>query len=82
MDNKNSEVKGKFQTDADFKQNKEVYSLTVANRCKYLHIESDIKVAINRKYKSDEMLCSMNQKTGRFIINEFLTELTTNSTKA
>jgi len=59
-------------------QNKEVYSLTVANLCKYLHIESDIKVAINQKYKSDEMLYSMNQKTGYFIINEFLIELTKN----
>jgi len=59
-------------------QNQEVYSLTVANLCKYLQIESDIKVAINQKYKSDDMLYSMNQKTGHFIINEFLIELTKN----
>ncbi len=59
-------------------QNKEVYSLTISNLFKYLHIESDIKVAINQKYKSDEMLYSVNQKTGHFIINEFLIELTKN----
>ncbi len=59
-------------------QHKEVYTLTVANLCKYLHIESDIKVAINQKYNSNEMLYSMNQKTGSFVINEFLIELTQN----
>lgn len=59
-------------------QHKVVYSLTTSNLCKYLYIDSDIKVAINQKYKSDEMLYSMNQKTGHFIINEFLIELTQN----
>jgi len=56
-------------------QNKEVFSLTVANLCKYLHIESDIKIAINQKFKGDDMLYATNQKTGRFILNEFLIEL-------
>lgn len=59
-------------------QNKEVYFLIISNLCKSLQIESDIKVAINQKYKSDEMLYSMNQKTGHFIINKFLIELTQN----
>ncbi len=63
-------------------QNIEVYSLTNSNLCKYLHIESDIKVAINQKYKSDEMFYSMNQKVERFIINKFLIELTKNKSKA
>jgi len=60
-------------------QNKEVYSLTVANLCKYLNIESDIKVAISQKFKSDDMLYAMNQKSGSFILNEYLIELTKNN---
>jgi len=57
-------------------QNKEVYSLTVANLCKYSYLELEIKDAIKQKFKNDDMLYSLNQKTGRFILNEFLIELT------
>jgi len=60
------------------RQHKEVYSLTVANLSKYLDLDSDFKEAINQKFGSNEMLFSVNEKTGRFVINEFIVELTKN----
>lgn len=59
-------------------QHKKVYSLTMANICKYLNIESDIKTAIIQKFYDDEMLYLINPKTGHFIINELLKTLNSN----
>lgn len=53
---------------------KRVYSLTTDNLCKFLSLESDIKVAIKQKFINDEMLYSTNLETGRFALNEFLLE--------
>jgi len=51
-----------------------VYSLTVDNLYKYLIVDSNIKVAINQKFINDEILYSVSQTTGRFVLNEFLLE--------
>lgn len=54
---------------------KNVYSLTTDNLCRFLSLESDIKVAIKQKFLDDKMLYLTNLKTGRFVLNEFLIEL-------
>ena len=55
-------------------EHKEVYSLLSDNLCKYISVDLDIKVTIKQKFSNDEMLYSINQKTGLFVLNEFLLE--------
>lgn len=55
-------------------EHKEVYSLSSDNLCKYISVDSDVKVTIKQKFSNDEMLYSINQKTGLFVLNEFLLE--------
>lgn len=52
----------------------DIYTLTLSNLYKYLHFDPHIQTAISQKFINDEMLYSINQKSGHFLLNEFLVE--------
>lgn len=55
---------------------KNTYPLTLVNLCKNLHLDPQTQASLNQKFIQDEMLYSINPKTGHFLLNEFLHDIT------
>lgn len=55
-------------------EHRDIYSLTLANLYKYLHFDPSVHEAFSQKFIDDEMLYSTNQKSGHFVLNDFLNE--------